>query len=172
MTNQPLPPHEAIFLLTADHRQIDALFEEYESLAKSADRAGKAKAALRICHALTVHATIEQEIFYPAAAQVLDGSSREVVAHAIVEHGHIKRLIAKLESMNVDDPEFDSSVHFLAGHVRHHVKEAEARMFPELQRSKLDLVGTGERMAARKAELSTRPLDTEVIRHSRTVMGR
>lgn len=172
MTNPPVAPHEALSLLTVDHRQVEALFAEYERIAKSADRRSKGKVALRICHALTVHATIEEEIFYPAVAQVLEGQTPDLVAQARVEHGHIKRLIAKLESMHADDPEFDSSVHFLAGHVRHHVKEEEEKMFPEVGRSKLDLVGTGERMAARKTELSTRPLDKEVVHHSRTVMGR
>ena len=69
-------PHDALVLLTADHNEIDKLVREFERRRKTADRVEKGKLALRICHALAVHGTIKNEVFYPAAEAVLEGDDR------------------------------------------------------------------------------------------------
>jgi hypothetical protein len=88
-----------------------------------------------------------------------------------VEHDGIRHLIDKVEDTPADDPAFDSTVAVLAEQAGRLMKKEETELFPRLRHSRLDLVGTGERMAARKTELSTAPIDRESIRQARKVMG-
>ena len=163
-------PHDALVLLTADHNEIDKLVREFERHRKTADPVEKGKLALRICHALAVHATIKKEVFYPAAEAVLQGDDKELLDKARVEHDGLRHLIAKIENMPSDNPTFDSTVMVLAEQAARHIKKEE-EIFPRLQHSGLDLVGTGERMAARKTQLATAPIDLRLIHQARKVMG-
>jgi len=70
--------------LRDDHRQVEALFKEYEQLASSEDIAAKEAVAKEICEKLTVHTQLEEEVFYPAARQVLD--KQEIIDEAEEEH--------------------------------------------------------------------------------------
>jgi len=164
-------PHEALVLLTADHNEIDKLVREFEHRRKTADHVEKGKLALRICHALTVHATIKKEVFYPAAEAVLEGDDKELMGKARLEHDGLRHLIAKIENMSSDHPTFDSTVMALAEQAARHMKKEEDEIFPRLRHSRLDLVGTGERMAARKTQIATAPIDRELIHQARKVMG-
>ena len=132
----------------------------------------KGKHALRICHAWTVHAAIEQEIFYPAVAAVLGSEGDELLGEAVVEHESIRRLVLKVENTPADDRLFDPRIKVLAEYVAHHVKKEEGELFDRIRHSKLDLLGTGERMAARRTELSTTPAGRHVFRQARKVLGR
>jgi len=147
------------------------MFHAYQRRRRHADRLEKGKLALRICQALTIHATIEQEIFYPAVAAALDDESDDLLGRANVEHGGIQGLISKIEDTPADDPQFDSMIEVLATYVARHVKAEEEEIFPKVRHSRLDLLGTGERLAARKLELSTAHLDRQVVRRARKVMG-
>ncbi|HEX9521439.1 MAG TPA: hemerythrin domain-containing protein [Reyranella sp.] len=164
-------PHDALVLLTADHNEIDKLVREYERRRKTADHVEKGKLALRICHALTVHGTIKKEVFYPAAEAVLEGDDKELLDKARVEHDGLRHLIARIENTPSDHPTFDSTVLVLAEQAARHMKKEEDEIFPRLQHSRLDLVGTGERMAARKTQLATAPIDRRLIHQARKVMG-
>jgi hemerythrin-like domain-containing protein len=164
-------PHDALVLLTADHNQIDRLVREFERRRKAAGHVEKGKLALRICHALTTHATIKQEVFYPAAEAVLEGDDKELLGKARVEHDGIRHLIGKIENTPSDHPTFDSTVMVLAEQAVRHMKKEEDEIFPRLRHSRLDLVGTGERMAARKTQLATAPVDRRLIHQARKVMG-
>ena len=96
---------DAITLLKADHREVEGYFEEFEK-ARSADR--KQDLAQKICGALTMHATIEEEIYYPA---FLEATEEEDLHHeAVVEHEGAKRLIADIEASGPDDDYFDAKV--------------------------------------------------------------
>ena len=164
-------PHDALVLLTADHNEIDKLVREFERHGRSADHVEKGKLALRICHALAVHAIIKEEVFYPAAQAVLQGSDKELIDKARAEQDGLRQLIATIENMPSDDPTFDSTVMELAEQAARHMKKEEDEVFPRLQHSGLDLVGTGERMAARKTQLATMPIDRTLIHQARKVMG-
>jgi hypothetical protein len=164
-------PHDALVLLATDHHEIDGLVREFERRRKAADPVEKGKLALRICHALAVDATIKAEVFYPAADAVLEGEDRELLGKARVEHDAIHRLIDKVEDMSSEHPSFDPTVMVLAEHANRLMKQEEDELFPRLRHSRLDLVGTGERMAARKTQLSTAPIDRRLIRQARKVMG-
>ena len=143
-------PKDAIALLKADHRQVAQWFEEFE---KSRSDAKKADLAGRICQALTVHATIEEEIFYPA---FLEATGDDDMHHeAEVEHAGAKNLIAQIEASGPEDDYFDAKVKVLSEMIKHHVKEEEQRegMFAEAKASDMDLVALGAQMQQRKTEL-------------------
>jgi len=145
------PENDAISLLKADHKAVDQMFKEYEAL-KTGGKAAKVRVAMQICDALTVHATIEEEIFYPAAR--LHGAEvRDLVDEAAVEHQTLKDIIARLRAAPSSDPLYDAGVKVLSEYVKHHVKEEENELFPKVRKSNADLVAIGERLAARKAEL-------------------
>ena len=166
-----LNPHDALVLLTADHNEIDKLVREFERLHKTGDAVARGKAALRICHAPEVDAAIKRQVFYPAAEAVLEGEDKELLGKAQVEHDGLHRLIAKIENTPADDAAFDSMVLVLAEQAGRLMKKEEDELFPRLRHSRLDLAGTGERMAARKTELSTIPIGRRLVRHARKVMG-
>lgn len=139
---------DAIALLRADHEAVSGLFADYEKTRSEAKR--KALVA-EICTALSVHAQIEEEIFYPAVKAAL--KDKLLVPEATIEHGGIKDLIAQLEGLEPGGEMYDAKVQVLSEYVKHHVKEEQSEMFPKANASSLDLVELGARMAARKADL-------------------
>ena len=164
-------PHNALVLLTAEHNEIDKMVREFDRTRKAGDLAGKGKAALRICHAYEIESVIKREVFYPAAEAVLEGEDLEVLRKARVQHEGIQELVGKVENTVADDPTFDSKVAVLGEQVGRLMKREEEELFPRLRHSRLDLVGTGERMAARKTELGTAPIDRKLIHQARKVMS-
>jgi len=145
---------DAIALLSADHKEVDALFKEYEKLCKAdADDGEKGLLAAQICAMLTVHATIEEELFYPAARAALEDDGQDLLDEAVVEHASAKDLIAQIEDANPGDELFDAKVQVLGEYIRHHVKEEETELFPKVKKAKADLVALGAALAGRKEEL-------------------
>ena len=143
---------DAIALLKEDHRKVEKLFEEFES-AKGDGRKGRL--AHEICLELSVHAAIEEEIFYPAC----EGSVEEdLLKESYVEHDAAKLLIAEIEAAKGEsDDYFDSKVKVLQEEIEHHVQEEEKRetgVFAQARRGDMDLDALGEQLAARKAELT------------------
>jgi hypothetical protein len=141
---------DAIALLKADHRQVEQWFAQFE---KARDDERKLDLATRICGALRVHTTIEEEIFYPA---FFEATREEDLHHeAIVEHDGAKKLIAEIEASGPDDDYYDAKVKVLSEMIKHHVKEEEqpGGLFAEARKSEMDLVELGGQLAARKAEL-------------------
>jgi hemerythrin superfamily protein len=139
---------EATALLKADHKAVDALFEQYES-ARSATK--KKAIVAQICTELTVHAQIEEEIFYPQVKEAL--KDKELIPEATVEHATLKELIAQLETAEPSDEMYDAKVKVLSEYVKHHVKEEQNEMFPKAKASKLDMHALGEQLQQRKDEL-------------------
>jgi hemerythrin superfamily protein len=147
-------PPDAIKLLTEDHQEVKALFKAYEKLVKSeAQDDEKVELADQICAQLTAHATVEEELFYPAARDALSEDDT-LVDEADVEHACAKELIAQIQdSSPADDDHFDAKVKVLSELIAHHVKEEEDEMFPKLRKSELDLAELGAEIAARKQAL-------------------
>jgi len=138
----------AITLLRGDHAEVKDLFSQFEKARKD-DR--KAVLAARICMELTVHAQIEEEIFYPAARGAL--REEDLVDEATVEHASAKDLIAQIESSSPGDDLFDAKVKVLGEYIDHHVKEEQNEMFPKVRQTSIDLSELGQRLMARKQEL-------------------
>lgn len=164
-------PDDALVLLTAEHNAIEKLIREFERHAATMEGVEKGKLALRICHALANHHAIKAELFYPAAQAVLGEEDRGRVDSLRVDHEVLLDLIEEIEGMSADNEEFDGHVRDLGDLACRLMKAEEEEVFPRLRHSKLDLVGTGERMAARKSQLATRPVDRMLIRQARRVMG-
>lgn len=146
--SEPSVTQDAITLLKADHKAVDGLFSEYE---KARSSANKKSIVAEICTALSVHAQIEEEIFYPDAKTAL--KDKLLVPEATVEHAGVKNLITQLEGAEPDGEMYDARVKVLSEYVKHHVKEEQNEMFPLVKESSLDLKELGVRMAARKTEL-------------------
>jgi len=145
---KPKTAKDAIALLKADHAKVSALFADYE---RTRSPAKKKKLVAEICSELSVHAQIEEEIFYPDVKAVLMDTI--LVPEATVEHAGVKDLIAQLEGIEPDGEMYDAKVNVLGEYVKHHVKEEQNEMFPQVRASSLDLVALGARMAERKGEL-------------------
>ncbi|MFO1207247.1 MAG: hemerythrin domain-containing protein [Burkholderiales bacterium] len=147
-------PADAIALLKADHKEVSGLLKQYES-ADGNDE--KEVLARQICEALTVHAQVEEEIFYPAVRKVLDEDDQDLLDEADVEHGSIKQLVADVERASpADDDHYDAKVTVIGEYVKHHVREEEKELFPKVQRTGLDTKAIDEQLAARKAALMAR----------------
>ena len=142
---------DAVALLKADHQVVQKLFDQFEKT-RSEDRKGAI--AGQICRELTVHAQIEEEIFYPAAREVL--RDEDLIDEATVEHQSAKDLIRQIEGGKPGDGLFDAKVKVLGEYIRHHVKEEQNEMFPKIRKTKLDLKLVGEQLQARKLELVER----------------
>ena len=141
---------DAIALLKADHRKVEDLFEKFES-AKSAS--AKKSLAQEICTELSVHATIEEEIFYPACKGKVEEDQMD---EAYVEHDGAKVLIAELLAGSPDDDFYDAKMKVLSEEIKHHVKEEERPgdgVFAQARDGGLDMDALGDRMAARKEQL-------------------
>jgi hemerythrin-like domain-containing protein len=144
-------PGSAIALLKKDHREVEGFFEDYEDLE---DNKAKGELAKKICMALKVHTQIEEEIFYPAARKAT--GDEDLLDEALVEHAGAKHLIGAIESMKPGDDLYDAKITVLGDQIKHHVKEEEEELFPEIEGSKMDVAAIGKQLAARKTELMAR----------------
>ena len=143
---------DATELLRADHGEVQALFERYRKLARAgAEPDERRPLAEEICTLLTVHAALEEEIFYPALRRA--GLAADLLDEAEVEHASAKELIAQIRDMEADAPLYDAKVGVLGEYVAHHVVEEEDKLFPKCRAATLDLHELGRRLAARKEEL-------------------
>ncbi|MDI1266371.1 MAG: hemerythrin domain-containing protein [bacterium] len=140
---------DAITLLKEDHKTVAGLFKEFD---KATDKR-KQEIAGEICTELTIHATIEEEIFYPEARKFLDDDKGEdMLDEAEVEHEGIKDLVRKIEASPGGD-RFEAQVTVLKEYVEHHVEEEETEMFPKLRKTDFDAKAVGARLDERKQEL-------------------
>jgi iron-sulfur cluster repair protein YtfE (RIC family) len=139
---------DATTLLRADHKLVNDLFADYEK-ARSANK--KKQLVAQICSELSVHAQVEEEIFYPAVKRAL--KDKELIPEATVEHATLKDLIAQVEGIEPDGEMFDAKIKVLAEYVKHHVKEEQNVMFPKAKETDLDMKALGDQLSERKAEL-------------------
>ena len=145
---------DACSLLDADHRAVKKLFNQYDELAGSKAKSSveaRRQLAMQICMELTVHAQIEEEIFYPAVRGAI--KEQDLLDEATVEHASAKDLIAQIQEATEMDDMFDAKVKVLGEYIDHHVKEERNEMFPKARASKLDLVAMRDELQARKEEL-------------------
>ena len=143
---------DAVQLLTSDHVEVAALFKKYDKIAEAhAESSDRQAHAEQICTLLTVHATIEEEIFYPAARAA--GIDHALMDEADVEHAAAKDLIAQIRAMSPDEDHYDAKVKVLGEQIEHHVKEEQDEMFPKCRASGMDLGTLGKALAERKEAL-------------------
>jgi hemerythrin superfamily protein len=142
---------DAIALLKADHRAVEELFEKFE---KASGEGRKQTVAEEICLELSVHAQIEEEIFYPACEGKVE---EDLLKESYVEHDGAKVLIGEIMNGGPSDEFYDAKVKVLQEEIEHHVQEEEKRMeglFAQARKAGLDMESLGQELAARKAELT------------------
>lgn len=143
---------DAIALLKADHRKVEGLFSQFEK-AKGGDR--KKDLAAQICLELSVHAKIEEDVFYPACRE--QGVEGDLMDEVNVEHDSAKVLIAEIEKGTPDSEFYDAKVKVLSEMIKHHIKEEEKKrgnMFAKARQAGVDLKGLGARLAEEKKALT------------------
>jgi hemerythrin superfamily protein len=150
---------DAIVLLKDDHKTVEKLFKQFE---KAGDDAKKEKRDLvdRIIEELSVHAFIEEQIFYPVAREAVP-ETEDHVLESLEEHHIVKWVLQELSDLSPDDERFDAKVTVLMENVRHHVEEEEQDWFPEVRkglgRKKLQELGAQLEKAKKKAPRTPRP---------------
>lgn len=145
-TKQP----DAIALLKEDHRKVEDLFEKFE---KARDANRKKALAQEICLELSIHATIEEEIFYPACKGKVED---DLMGESYVEHDGAKVMIAELLVSSPDDEFYDAKMTVLSEEIKHHVKEEEKPgegVFAQAREAGLDMDALAGRLKARKEQL-------------------
>jgi selenocysteine-specific translation elongation factor len=143
---------DALELLRADHEKVKTMFREFDTL-KGKDDEDRRKTELvdEICYELTLHAMLEEEIFYPVLRSAIDDD--ELLDEADIEHAGARELIGQLEVMMPGDDHFDATVTVLGEEVEHHIDKEESELFDAARNAGIDLDDLGEQLASRKEEL-------------------
>ena len=144
---------DAIALLKADHRKVEELFEKFEGAKGTAT---KQKLAEQICTELKIHATIEEEIFYPAFRGKIED---ETLDEAYVEHDGAKLLINDIMAGSAEEGFYDAKGKVLSEEIEHHVGEEEMPaegMFAQCRKTDVDLVELRDAMLVLKQELTAK----------------
>ena len=165
-SSQAAKKQDAITLLTADHKAVTDLFKQFDKAKENEDDETCAALVQQICNELTVHATVEEEIFYPAVQAAIEDD--DLMDEAEVEHATVKDLVAQLEDMEPGDPLYAAKVTVLSEYVKHHVGEEEGEMFKKARKAEkdsgLDLAALGASITERKEALqSEMEMDEDAI---------
>jgi len=135
---------DAIVLLKEDHKTVERLFKQFEKTGED-DHATKRRLVDQIIEELSVHAFIEEQIFYPEARQAVP-ETKDQVLESLEEHHIVKWVLSELQDLDPSDERFDAKVTVLMENVRHHVEEEEQEWFPEVRkglgRKALQEIGT------------------------------
>jgi hemerythrin superfamily protein len=118
---------DVLELLSSQHAEVDQLLDKLER------GAGDRRATfMELADKLAAHATVEEKIFYPA---VMAKQTEELLHESVEEHLSIKRVLADMLTMKLDDDAFDAKLSVLKEHVSHHAHdEEEDKMFPLLRK--------------------------------------
>ena len=144
---------DAVDLLDADHKAVKNMFIGYGVLCEhSAPADQKGALAERICQALTVHAQIEEEIFYPEVREALGDNA--LMDEALDEHKQAKQTIARIRAMAATDAAYDATVKQLGALIDLHVAEEREQIFLRARFAALDLRGLTLRLLKRKQQLT------------------
>ncbi len=148
---------DAITLLRADHKTVEQLFKRFE---RAGDRAyvEKREVVDRIIEELSIHAAIEEQVFYPVARETVP-ATEDIALESLEEHHIVKWVLSELEQMEPADERFDAKVTVLIENVRHHIKEEEDEFFPKVRDAlgRTALSDLGEALAEAKKTAPTRP---------------
>lgn len=149
----------AIELIKSDHRKVEQLYQSYQNANGQTQQ--KRAIAEEICHDLEIHATLEEEIFYPAVKRTLVADGSDLVEEAIKEHNEMKRAISKLQVSHFAGPDCDRVFQDMMSGVQHHVKEEETKMLPKAQQQLgAEINRLGAQMQQRKQELQSTQAST------------
>lgn len=143
--------NEILDLLKSDHRKVKQVFRKFEGMDIEEGLDAVQQMVLQACDDLEVHATLEEELFYPAVREAIKDTM--VVAEAEVEHAGAKRLIAELREMDPSEEAFAAAFTVLGEYVKHHIREEENEMFGQLERVRIDWEALRDGMLERRTAL-------------------
>lgn len=151
------PPMDAISVLKRDHRTVEDLFKKFES-GRGEVRA-KQQIVTELIRELSVHAGIEEKVFYPAVKEQAKRKGHDLVLESLEEHHLVKVMLHELEGMSPEDERYEAKVHVLMENVLHHAKEEEKEMFPQARKvmSARELKDLGQDLEEAKKSAPTRP---------------
>ncbi|MEU6879464.1 hemerythrin domain-containing protein [Streptomyces sp. NPDC046712] len=149
---------DAIVLLREDHKTVEKLFKRFEKTGDD-DHSDRREIADQVIEELTVHAWIEEQIFYPAAREAAP-DTKDHILESIEEHHAVVWMLSELKGMDPADERFKAKMTVLMEHVRHHVDEEEKDWFPEVRKAmgRNRLVELGEQLGTAKSEAPRDPL--------------
>jgi hypothetical protein len=143
---------DAIDLLDADHLTVHALFQSYRELVRTRAGALQRRAlAEEICMELTIHARLEEELFYPALRDALDDD--ELVDEAEGQHGSQREFVAQILASTPEDELYDARVAVLEEYVERHVRKEREQAFNRALALRMDLQSLARAITVRKEEL-------------------
>jgi hemerythrin-like domain-containing protein len=147
---------DAITMLRDDHKTVEKLFKQFEKAEEKPKEARKV--ADQVIEELSVHAAIEEQVFYPAVRKEMPDAEDDIL-EAFEEHHVVKWLLSELDGMSPDHERFRAKMTVLIENVRHHVEEEEQTLFPEVRKEikRKRLVELGEEMQAAKKTASKKP---------------
>jgi hemerythrin-like domain-containing protein len=153
------PQRDVIEVLEHDHREVEQMFAELESLrgASTEDAKSRRKALTeQVTIELVRHSVAEEVLVYP---QVEDKVSAEEAEHARQEHAEAEETLQRLEKLDADDPAFDDELATLMAEIRHHIDDEEGQMFMHMRQviDADELGKLGSRVEAFKKVAPTRP---------------
>ena len=137
--------------LKDDHKRVKKAYREFQKLDASEDQEACEQIVKQVLDELTVHASIEEELLYPAARGAIADES--LIDEAEVEHESVHTFIDQLREMSPEDDKYAARFTVLCEYVLHHVKEEEGEMFPQLERARIDWEALAAEMTERRAEL-------------------
>jgi hemerythrin superfamily protein len=147
---------EIIAMLKKDHQKVKKAFRDFEQMDPQDDPDSCEALVRQTCAELQVHATLEEEVFYPGVREAM--KEEDLIDEAEVEHMTAKMLIEQLQGMSAGDEKFAATFKVLGEYIRHHVKEEEGEIFEQLARARLDWEGLCDQMNGRRAELEQQML--------------
>jgi hemerythrin-like domain-containing protein len=142
---------ELLNMLKQDHKKAKKAFHDFERLDKRGQADECQALVMQTCAELSLHAALEEELFYPAIRPAM--REQGLIAEAEVEHACAKTLIADLQQMAPEDPAYAATFKVLGEYLQHHIKEEESEIFPQLTRAKLDWDGLQQQMSQRRESL-------------------
>jgi hemerythrin superfamily protein len=147
----------AIDMLKADHKKVKKLFREYEAAGKRAYQKKKGIAD-EVFTEITVHSTLEEELFYPAVKEQTDEDGKDLVAESFEEHHVVAILIEELKALDPKDERYDAKFSVLMENIEHHIEEEEGELFPDAEEvlgNAVERLGT--QLKERKEQLMASP---------------
>ena len=147
----------ALQVLQDDHRTVNDLFAQFEKLGPRSKK-GREAIVTKVVQDLSVHAAIEEMVFYPAVRERL-AMSDDMVLEALEEHHVVKILLAELDGMSAADERYGAKMTVLIEIVRHHVAEEEGDMFPKVRKAmtRTELEDLGAALVEARRGAPTRP---------------
>jgi hemerythrin-like domain-containing protein len=149
---------DAIAVLKADHRHVSELFDRLEALGERAHTT-RVRTLERITEELSIHADIEETVFYPAVRARLSKSDESMVLEALEEHHVVKLLLRELESMDPRSDRYIAKATVLRETVDHHVEEEESEIFKQVREafSRSELCDLGAQLEGARSTATKRP---------------